>query len=173
MAARLSALCTSHPLHLGRFLLSRLQGHTAAGSITSIKKSSDFIGNRTHDLQACSIVPRPTTLRRTESAFNIFINLFHLVLCGKLFSALVSTVILGSESRGTLDHNLLFQTLGIVSLTSRYVQISISSTLSNAISAISAWTAALLHSTEYYCSSFVIFLYDFHFLCGVSEVFEM
>jgi hypothetical protein len=39
-----------------------LHSRSAAGRITSIKKSSDFIGNRTRDLPACTIVPQPTTL---------------------------------------------------------------------------------------------------------------
>jgi hypothetical protein len=37
------------------YRLSRPQGHSAAGRIMSIEKSSD-IGNRTSDLPACSIV---------------------------------------------------------------------------------------------------------------------
>jgi hypothetical protein len=44
--------------------ISRPQGHNAAGSIRSIEKSSDLIGNRTRDLPACSIVQQPTTLPR-------------------------------------------------------------------------------------------------------------
>jgi hypothetical protein len=47
------------------YRLSRPQGHSAAGRISSIKKSSDYIGNRTRDLPACSIVPQLTTLPRT------------------------------------------------------------------------------------------------------------
>jgi hypothetical protein len=47
--------------------LSRPQGHSAAGRIRSIEKSSDLIGNRTRDLPACSIVPQPTALPRVES----------------------------------------------------------------------------------------------------------
>jgi hypothetical protein len=35
---------------------------TGTGRIRSIEKSSDLIGNRTRDLQTCSIVPQPTTL---------------------------------------------------------------------------------------------------------------
>jgi hypothetical protein len=42
---------------------SRLQGQNAAGRIRSNEKSSDFIGNGTHDLPACSIVPQSTTLK--------------------------------------------------------------------------------------------------------------
>jgi hypothetical protein len=42
--------------------LSRPHGHSAAGRIRSIKKSNDLIGNRIHDLLACSIVPQPTML---------------------------------------------------------------------------------------------------------------
>jgi hypothetical protein len=33
-----------------------------AGRIRSSEKSSDLIGNQTHDLPACSIVPQPATL---------------------------------------------------------------------------------------------------------------
>ena len=42
------------------YRLSRPQGHSAAGRIMSMKKSSDTIGNRTSDLPACSAVPQPT-----------------------------------------------------------------------------------------------------------------
>jgi hypothetical protein len=41
--------------------LCRPQGHNAAGRIKLIEKVH-LIGNRTRDLQACSIVPQPTTL---------------------------------------------------------------------------------------------------------------
>jgi hypothetical protein len=41
------------------YRLSRPQGHSAAERIRSTEKSSDFIGNQTHDLPACSIVPQP------------------------------------------------------------------------------------------------------------------
>jgi hypothetical protein len=37
-------------------------GISAAGRIRSNEKSDDLIGNRIHDLPACSIVPQPTTL---------------------------------------------------------------------------------------------------------------
>jgi hypothetical protein len=40
--------------------LSRPQGHSAAGRIMSMEKSSDTIGNRTRDLPVCSAVPQPT-----------------------------------------------------------------------------------------------------------------
>ena len=39
--------------------LSRLQRHSAAGSITSMKTSNDIIRNRTRDLPGCSAVPQP------------------------------------------------------------------------------------------------------------------
>jgi hypothetical protein len=42
--------------------LSRHQGHSAAGWIRSIGKSSDLIGNRTRDLPARSKVPQSTKL---------------------------------------------------------------------------------------------------------------
>jgi hypothetical protein len=38
--------------------LVRLEG------LGQLRKSNDLIGNRTHDLPACSIVPQPTTLPR-------------------------------------------------------------------------------------------------------------
>jgi hypothetical protein len=40
--------------------LSRLQGHSAGGSIRSMEKSNDLIGNPTRDLPACGVVPEPT-----------------------------------------------------------------------------------------------------------------
>jgi hypothetical protein len=40
--------------------LSQPQGHSAARRIMSMKNSSNTIGNRTRDLQACSTVPQPT-----------------------------------------------------------------------------------------------------------------
>ena len=36
--------------------LSRLQGHSAAGRIVSMKNTSDTVENRTHDLPICSAV---------------------------------------------------------------------------------------------------------------------
>jgi hypothetical protein len=47
--------------------LCRHQGHSTAGSITSIEKSNDLIGNQTRDLPDCSTVPQPTTLPRAPS----------------------------------------------------------------------------------------------------------
>jgi hypothetical protein len=43
-------------------MLSRSQGHSAAGRIRSIENSNDFIGNWTGDIPACNIVPQPSTL---------------------------------------------------------------------------------------------------------------
>jgi hypothetical protein len=37
--------------------LIRPQGHSATGRIMSLKISNDTIGNRTHDLPVCSVVP--------------------------------------------------------------------------------------------------------------------
>jgi hypothetical protein len=52
------------PLPPGRFLvlisvkrLSRPQGHSAAGTIRSIERHDDLIGNPTRDLPACSVMP--------------------------------------------------------------------------------------------------------------------
>jgi hypothetical protein len=53
------------------YRLTQLQGHSAAGSIMSMKNSNDTIGNRTRDLPTCSAVPRsicvPTFLNRVPS----------------------------------------------------------------------------------------------------------
>jgi hypothetical protein len=38
--------------------------------LSKLKKSNDLIGNRAHDLPACSIVPQPTTLPRAPSNNN-------------------------------------------------------------------------------------------------------
>jgi hypothetical protein len=65
---RLSALSAGRPLPPRKIpgthfceRLSRPQGHNAAGSIRSIEKSNDLIGNRTRDLPACSVVAQPIT----------------------------------------------------------------------------------------------------------------
>jgi hypothetical protein len=42
------------------YMLSRLQEHSAAGRIISIKNSHDTIGNRTCGLPACVALPQPT-----------------------------------------------------------------------------------------------------------------
>jgi hypothetical protein len=75
MAVRMSALCAGCPLTPGRFLvlishrdwvhpraIVRLEG------LCHLKKSNALIGNRTHDLPACSIVPQPITLPRAPSS---------------------------------------------------------------------------------------------------------
>jgi hypothetical protein len=65
---RLSALRAGHPLSPGRFLVLisvRVwvdPKDSAAGRIRSIEKSVGLIGDRTHDLSACSIVPQPTNI---------------------------------------------------------------------------------------------------------------
>ena len=41
-------------------MLSRPQGHIAAGSIMSMENFIDTIGNRTRDPPACRTVPQPT-----------------------------------------------------------------------------------------------------------------
>jgi hypothetical protein len=47
------------------YRLSRPQGYNALlEGLSQLKKSNDFIVNRTRDLPACSIVPQPTTLPR-------------------------------------------------------------------------------------------------------------
>jgi hypothetical protein len=78
MAVRLSALHAGLPLPPQEdfwysFLLEAesTSGHSAAGRIRLIEKSSGFIGNRTRDLHACSTVPQPTTLRRTHETYTL------------------------------------------------------------------------------------------------------
>jgi hypothetical protein len=39
-------------------------GHSAAGTISSIEKSNDLIGNQTRHFPSCIIVPQPTTIPR-------------------------------------------------------------------------------------------------------------
>jgi hypothetical protein len=75
MTVRLSAPRAGHLLLPGRFLVLISvrawvdpQGHIAAWRIRSIEESNDFIGNRTRDLPACSIMPQPTTLPRALMA---------------------------------------------------------------------------------------------------------
>jgi hypothetical protein len=41
-------------------------GHSAAGRIMLLKKSSDTIGDRTRDLPACSAVSQPTAPLRAH-----------------------------------------------------------------------------------------------------------
>jgi hypothetical protein len=42
-------------------------GDTAGGRIRSIEKSNDLVGNRTRELQTCSVVPQPITLPRVPA----------------------------------------------------------------------------------------------------------
>jgi hypothetical protein len=49
--------------------LSRAQGHSAAGRIRSIEKSSDLVENQTRNLLACTVVPQPTTPPRAPSKY--------------------------------------------------------------------------------------------------------
>jgi hypothetical protein len=58
------------------FLLGRLQAHSAVGSIRSIEKSNDLIGNRTRQLPACSTAPQPTTLPR-DTFTRFYISIGH------------------------------------------------------------------------------------------------
>jgi hypothetical protein len=71
MAARLSALRAGRPLSPRKIpgtnfcqRVSRPQGHSAAGRIRSTEKYTGFIGIRTRDLPARSIVPQLSTLPR-------------------------------------------------------------------------------------------------------------
>jgi hypothetical protein len=57
--------------------------------LDQLKKSSDPIGNRTRDLQACSIVPQPTTLPRAPLRKSLLLKSLkespHMpLLCGAL-----------------------------------------------------------------------------------------
>jgi hypothetical protein len=45
--------------------LSRPQGNSAAGTVMSMKNSSDSIENQTRDLSTCSAVPQPIAPPRT------------------------------------------------------------------------------------------------------------
>jgi hypothetical protein len=80
MVVRLSALRAGRLLPPGKYLvlicwrLSRPQGHSAAGRIRPIEKSSDLIGNRTRDLPNCSVVPQPTTLPHAPDTLHISRN---------------------------------------------------------------------------------------------------
>jgi hypothetical protein len=56
--------------------LGRLQGHSSAGGIISMKSSSDTIGNRTRDLPACSAVPQPTV---RAPYWNWYVSIFKCV----------------------------------------------------------------------------------------------
>jgi hypothetical protein len=53
------------------YRLSRPQGHSAAGMIKSMKHLKDPIGNRAHNLPACSVVPELTALPRTSAAYKV------------------------------------------------------------------------------------------------------
>jgi hypothetical protein len=47
--------------------LSRLQSHSAAGKIRTIKKILDLIGNQTRDLRLVIVVPYSNTLERAST----------------------------------------------------------------------------------------------------------
>jgi hypothetical protein len=72
MAVRLSALRSDCPLFPGRFLVViSVRGSVDLRAIVRLeglcklkKKSNYLIGNGTHDLLFCNIVPQPTTLPR-------------------------------------------------------------------------------------------------------------
>jgi hypothetical protein len=49
--------------------MSRPQGHSAVGRITSNEKPNNLIENRTRDLPAFRIVPQPTTLPRAPTYY--------------------------------------------------------------------------------------------------------
>jgi hypothetical protein len=94
MAVRLSDLRAGHPLSPrkipGTHFCKRLsfpQGHSATGRIRSIEKSNDLIGNRTHDLTACSVVPQRNTLPRAPFNTQYLFNKFTLSLLSNRFTA--------------------------------------------------------------------------------------
>jgi hypothetical protein len=73
---RLSALRAYCPLLPRRLLVlisiegrAATQGHSAAGRFMTSEKSSDLIGNQTHNIPACSIVPQLTTLYRMPNGW--------------------------------------------------------------------------------------------------------
>jgi hypothetical protein len=77
----LSVTRAGRPLPPGRFRV------LISGRIRSIEKSNDLIGNRTLDLPACSIVPRPTTLPRALALiFRIWISAILKDLYGGAFT---------------------------------------------------------------------------------------
>ena len=43
-------------------VLISVRGPRSTGRINSMKNSNDLLGNRTHDLPACSAVPQPTAI---------------------------------------------------------------------------------------------------------------
>ena len=49
------------------YMLSQLQGHTAAGRFMSMKILNNNFGNRTRDLPTCSAVPQPTAPPRAPT----------------------------------------------------------------------------------------------------------
>jgi hypothetical protein len=74
---RLSAICTGCLYPPGNTpgthvcqRLSQPQGHSAAGRIMSMKNCNDTIGNRTHNLLACSTVPQSTMPPHTPHSYS-------------------------------------------------------------------------------------------------------
>jgi hypothetical protein len=91
--------------------LSRLQGHCAAGKITSIEEIG-LIGNRTRDLPACSIVPQPDTLLRvrTNNLVRFFsINYIVIGTCFILVSGLTNSSTLKMEATCSSETSIDFQ----------------------------------------------------------------
>jgi hypothetical protein len=88
MAVRLSVLRSGRPLPPGTFLVlisvrgwPQTQGHSEAGTIRSVEKSNDLIGNRTRDLPTRSIVSQSTTLPHPPLYISCFVMLpYHSVL---------------------------------------------------------------------------------------------
>jgi hypothetical protein len=75
MAVRLPALSACCPSTPGRFLsLISIRGSTGPSALVRQKgrgqlgNSYDFIGNRTRDFPACSIMPQPTMLPRAPTS---------------------------------------------------------------------------------------------------------
>jgi hypothetical protein len=73
------SLMRRRPLPPGRFLAliyvrSRVNSRATERleGLGKLKKSNDLIGDRTHDLPACSIVPQLTTLPRAPPGISLY-----------------------------------------------------------------------------------------------------
>ena len=73
------------------YRLSRPQGRSVAGRITSIKNSNDAMRNRTRDLPTCGAVPQPTVpLRAPPEGENVLRKRLYTALFRTLFNITVT-----------------------------------------------------------------------------------